>query len=205
MTGWLIALGILILLAILPIGASLIYNEDGPLVRVIVGFIPIKVFPQKKENKKDKEPPAQAQKKKKDNKPAKNKEPSEVPGTVSDFMPYIKISLQFLDSVRKKLRVKLLELKVVMAGGDPCDLGTNYGRVWAAIGNIMPQLERFLVIKKRNINVCCDFEADDMLIYARAELRITFARALSLVTVNAIRAIKVYIKNKNKGKGGSSL
>ena len=52
MTGWLIVLGILILLAILPLGVSVIYNEDGPLVRVIAGFIRMKVFPLKKKEKK---------------------------------------------------------------------------------------------------------------------------------------------------------
>ena len=51
MTGWLIALCIVILLAILPLGVSVIYNEDGPLVRVIVGFIRLKIFPLKKEKK----------------------------------------------------------------------------------------------------------------------------------------------------------
>ena len=55
MTGWLIALGILILLAILPLGVSVIYNEDGPLIRIIAGFIRIKVFPLKKKEKKKKE------------------------------------------------------------------------------------------------------------------------------------------------------
>ena len=54
MTGWLIALGILILLAILPLGVSVIYNEDGPLVRVIAGFIRLKVFPLKERKKAQK-------------------------------------------------------------------------------------------------------------------------------------------------------
>ena len=52
MTGWLIALCIVILLAILPLGVSVIYNEDGLLVRVIAGFVRIKVFPLKKKEKK---------------------------------------------------------------------------------------------------------------------------------------------------------
>ena len=35
--GWWITLGILVLLAILPLGVSVHYNADGPLVRIILG------------------------------------------------------------------------------------------------------------------------------------------------------------------------
>ena len=44
-----------------------------------------------------------------------------------------------------------MRLKVVLAGGDPCDLSLNYGRAWIALGNIMPHLERYFVIKKRTL------------------------------------------------------
>ena len=51
--GWLIAFGILFLLAILPLGASVKYNADGPLIRIIGGPIRLTVFPRKKKDKKD--------------------------------------------------------------------------------------------------------------------------------------------------------
>mgnify|MGYP006992093196 CR=1 FL=1 len=53
MMGWLIAFMIVFLLAILPLGASVKYNSDGPLVRIIAGPIRFKVFPVKKKEKKD--------------------------------------------------------------------------------------------------------------------------------------------------------
>ena len=43
--GWLITLGILTLLAILPLGVSVKYNAEGPRVRVILGPIKFTVFP----------------------------------------------------------------------------------------------------------------------------------------------------------------
>ena len=52
--GWLIAAGIVLLLAILPVGISAIYNANGPLVRVIAGPIRFTVFPAKKKEKKPK-------------------------------------------------------------------------------------------------------------------------------------------------------
>ena len=52
--GWWITLGVLVLLAVLPLGASVRYNGDGPLVRVILGPIKFTVFPLKKKEKKEK-------------------------------------------------------------------------------------------------------------------------------------------------------
>ena len=52
--GWLIALGIIVLLAILPLGASVVYDENGPLVKVIAGPVKIQVFPMKKKAKQEK-------------------------------------------------------------------------------------------------------------------------------------------------------
>jgi hypothetical protein len=52
MTGWLIALAILVLLAILPLGISVCYDAQGPVVRVIAGFLKIKVFPAKPKEEK---------------------------------------------------------------------------------------------------------------------------------------------------------
>lgn len=59
----------------------------------------------------------------------------------------VKVALNFLGDFRRKLRVNRLELKLILAGGDPCDLAVNYGRAWTAVGNLMPQLERLFVIK----------------------------------------------------------
>ena len=50
--GWLIALGILVLLAILPLGVGMRYSAEGALVRVIAGPFRITVFPMKKQEKK---------------------------------------------------------------------------------------------------------------------------------------------------------
>ena len=68
--GWLIALLVLFLLAILPLGVSVIYNADGPLIRIVAGIFKIKVFPGKKQDP-DKPPKA---KKKKEQKPKEKSE-----------------------------------------------------------------------------------------------------------------------------------
>ena len=115
----------------------------------------------------------------------------------------MKTVLQLLNSFRKKLRIKHLELKLIMAGDDPCDLAINYGRANAAMGNLLPQLERCFVIKKRDIQVECDFESSQTLIVAYADVTITLGWLLGIVIFYGVRALKQFLQIKNKRKGGA--
>lgn len=219
MMGWLITLLILTALAILPLGASIIYDEDGAVVRVIAGPVKIKVFPLPKKDKKPEKKPQKEKNSKKDKtsskKQAKSKKQTQTSGKteteakkkkggpITDFLPLVKVLLKFLDGFRRKLRLNVLELKLIMAADDPCDLAVNYGKAWAAVGNLMPQLERVFVIQKRNIEVECDFTADKTLVIARLDLTITLGRILGLVFLLIGRAIVELIKIVLKRKGGA--
>lgn len=216
--GWLVTLGILTLLAVLPLGVSAKYDSDGALVRLILGPVKITLFPRPKKEKK----PGKAKKNRKEESPdgkkppeqqppqsgtqaaAKSKEPKKKSGgKLTDFLPLVRTVLDFLGDFRRKLRVNMLELKLIMAADDPCDLAVNYGRAWAAVGNLMPKLEKFLVIKKRNIEVECDFEAGETLVVARLDLTITLGRLLAAVFTFAFRALKQFLKITKKRKGGA--
>ena len=214
--GWLITLGILVLLGILPLGVSVIYDEDGALVRIIAGPLKFQVFPvsRKKKNTEKEKKPQKAKKEKaekKQTRPKKKAEPAAKPeqskkksgGPITDFLPLVKVLLKFLDGFRRKLRVNVLNLKLIMAADDPCDLAVNYGRAWAAVGNLMPQLERVFVIRKRNIEVECDFTADKTRVLAHLDLTITLGRILWLTFALIGRAGVVLIKIVMKRKGGA--
>lgn len=206
--GWLIAFIILFLLAILPLGASIKYNSEGPLVRIIAGPIRFTVFPMKKKEKKEKKPKEKKQKKekqKKESKKSKDKpkeEKKEKGGSILDFLPLVQVGLDLLDDFRWKLRLNRLELKLIMAADDPADLGLNYGRAWAAVGNLVPMLERSFVIKKKDIEVECDFTTTETLIVARLDITITLGRMIALAVVNGIRGLREFLKIMKKRKGG---
>ena len=121
-----------------------------------------------------------------------------------DFLPLVKVALNFLGAFRRKLRVNRLELKLILAGGDPCDLAVNYGRAWAAVGNLMPRLERLFVIKKRDVEVECDFTASETLVIARLDLTVTLGRLLGLAIVYGVRALKEFLTLQKKRKGGAT-
>ena len=217
--GWWITLGILTLLAILPLGVSVKYNAEGPLVRLILGPVKLTVLPAKKKPKKEK-PKKPEQAAKKEQQPAlrrigadkPGKVPGEAPpeiketgGSLLDFLPLVKELFRFLGDFHRKLRVNVLELKLIMAADDPCDLAVNYGRAWAAVGSLMPKLEQLFVIKQRNIEVECDFTAEETKVIARLDLTITLGRLLAAVTRFGFRAVKEFIRIKKSQKGGATL
>ncbi len=236
--GWWIALAVLVLLAAMPLGVSVKYDEDGPLVKVIAGFIRLKVFPAKKKKKK---PEKEANKEKKpdktEEKPAEaepvDKADEELRtevlgsdaghklsdkakaedaarqkkgGSILDFLPLVKVGLDFLgEFFGRKLHVNVLELKLTLAGGDPCDLALNYGRAWEALGNLWPRLERMMVIQKRDVEIQCDFQGDKTLVYARLDISITLGRLIGIAVRYGWRALVTFLKIRKKRKGGAKV
>lgn len=202
--GWLIALGVLVLIAIIPAGASIFYDEDGFRAFVIAGPFRIPVFPVKKKEKKEK-PKKEVKKKTGKSSPAKAKpkEKKKKGGSLLDFLPVLDKILDFLSAFRRKLRVPHLELKLILGGGDPSDVAYNYGRGWVVLGNLMPLLDSVLYIKKRDLEVECDFLAEKTTVVARFDISITIGRLLSLVIVQGVPVLYKLLKVLNKRKGGA--
>lgn len=214
--GWLITGGILFLLAVLPLGVRIRYQAEGLLVKVILGPVKVTLYPLPKKDKKEKkntdtqskqEPTQEEQNLPKPPQPPKQEKQvggkKEQGGSLLDFLPLVKLALDLLGDFRRKLRIDDLYLRLIMASGDPCDLAVNYGRAWAAVGNLMPQLERLFVIKKRDVEVECDFAASETLVIARADLTITLGRLLALIVVYGIRAVREFLTIQKKRKGGA--
>ena len=200
--GWLIGLGIVVLLAVLPLGVRIRYDCDGIAVTVLAGPVRILVFPRPKKEKKKKEKPKPEKKK---TAPSEKEPPKKekAGGSLTDFLPLVKLALELLNCFRRKLRVDNLRLKLVLAGDDPCDLAVNYGRAWAALGNLLPRLERVLVIRKRDLNVECDFTADSTVVTAGLDITITLGRLLALAVVYGLRGLKEFLSISKKRKGGA--
>ena len=193
--GWLIAFAILAGIAMLPVGIRGLYRDSEAGVWLLVGPLKFRLYPTKpKEENRTSQP-----KKKTANSNGKKG------GKLQDFLPLARTVLDFLNQLRTKVGVKNLELKVILAGDDPCDLAVNYGRAWAALGNLMPQLDRALKIRKRNIEVECDFTAETTRVYAKVDATVSVARALHLGGRYGVKIIKDILKLKKLRKGGAEL
>lgn len=164
-------------LAFLPVGLRAIYDKDGLTVKLLVGVIPYKLnLTEINERKYERR---MKLKQKMEENPDYEPRIIRPDGTLREFFPLLDLYLQLLFNEKYKLRVKLLELKLTMANDDPFDLAMNYGKAWTIINGLLPQLERFLNIKKRKLDVGCDFLAEETMIYARADLLIPLSRLIA--------------------------
>lgn len=217
---WWILLGILVLLLILPLGASIFYDAAGVRVLVVAGPIRFTVFPMKKKPPKEEPPKEESSEEHKTEEPveaAPVEEPKALPegekkeqtalpeapkppeppkekepdgGSLLDFLPLVELVLKFVgEFFHKTIHIDVLYLKMTMAGGDPADLAINYGNTWAALGNLWPYIDRMFTIKKRDIQIQCDFESSESKVNARVDLTVTLARLLGLVFGYAFRIL----------------
>ena len=221
---WWILLGILVLLLILPIGASIFYDAAGIRVRVVAGPIRFTVFPMKKKPPKEQKSketpkseesasdisgetvpadekktlPAGEEKKTQTPLPEAPKPPKEKApdgGSLVDFLPLVELVLKFVgEFFHKTLHIDVLYLKMTMAGDDPADLAMSYGNTWAALGNLWPYIDRMFTIKKRDIRIQCDFEAAQSVVNARVDITLTLARLLGLVFGYAFRILIKFLR-----------
>ena len=195
--GWLIFLGVLVLLGCLPLGVRLNFDEGGFRAAVLMGRIPVPLYPVPRwlqnmtsRHKKEKQSPEPKPK------PAEPQSQEQPGGGIRRFLPFVRLGLELLGDFRRKLRVNFLRLRLTLAGEDPCDLAVNYGRAWAALGNLMPNLERALVIRKRDVEIQCDFQAEETTVVFAMDLTMTLGRLLGLALGYGLRALKLFLTMK---------
>lgn len=162
--GWLILLAVLCALPFVPLGFSAIYREKDPGVWLLIGPVKYRIYPGR-----DKSGPRKRKRYSKNNSP-------DTGGGHMDFDPVLRDVLKLLKQFRRKIRVNNLVFKVTLAGDDPYDLALNYGRTWAALGTLTPQLERLFIIKRRDLSVECDYNGDKTRVYAKVIATITLGR-----------------------------
>ena len=203
--GWIIALAVLIAIGLIPVGASFRYENEKLLIYIkalgLSFLLPLgkKKKPEKQEKKA----------------PKKKKQEDELPAPPPDkkkkkkrldwkaYLPFIRLAIDFLGSLRRKLRLEKLYAKVILAGEDPCDLATAYGYAWAGASNLMAHINRLFVVGDQDVNIECDFMAEKTLATVRVDLTITIGRALGLAVGYGVRALKEFMTFK-KRKGGAA-
>lgn len=176
---WIIPLVIILVLvciALLPVGLRAVYDKDGLTVKLMVSIFPFKLN-LTEINEKSFE-------RRKKTRQRMEADPSYQPrilrpdGSLREFVPLLDLYLQLLFNPKYKLSIRYLELRLIMADDDPFDLAMNYGRAQTIINGLLPQLERFFNIKKRKLDIACDFLAEETMIYARADLILPLARLI---------------------------
>lgn len=197
--GWIVSAAIIALIAFLPVGISLLYDEEGFRAWFSIPPVRIPLYPSRKKRSRKKNSSSS-----RDNR-FEGKKRVKKGGGYKEFLPILRDILELVMEFRRRLTVKRLELKLIMANADPCDLAVNYGRAWAAVGDLMPLLKSLFRIKGQNVEIECDFLADKMLLYVRTDIVITLGRLLFMSFVHGSRILKKYISILNQRKGGIQL
>jgi len=180
MTGLLIALGVLAALWFLPLGILAVYGDDLSLY-LTVSALRVRLYPTGTKKEKKKKP-----KKKEEQTPKKKSRPSR-----KTLEEYLRLVLELLGQLRKKLRIRELTLHGVFGGKDKADAALNYGKAWAAIGLVMPLLEACFVIRRRDVQAVYRAEESAVRLSARAEITITRGRILQLAVLALVRFLKI--------------
>jgi len=192
MIGWLIFLAVLLLVLWTPCGIYARYSSAGSAAELIIGPLRINLIgSHKKKGKKTK------QNKFESNASVKSKK------KISDFGPIANLIFDFLSDFRRRLRINDLQFKLILAGSDPCDLSIRFGRYWAVLGHLMPRLESWFTIRKRKLEIECDYLAESTKFDASIDLRVSLFTLLHMVLHHGIRIFTKFYKISKEAKDGA--
>lgn len=179
----------------MPVGVLIRYDEQGLAIHARVSFLRLRLVP-----KQEKAPKKIRRKKsKKVSGKSKDREKPKKGGTLERFKPLIPVALELANDFRKKLVVDKLELCAWVGGTDPCTIGINYGRAWAAIGCLVPVLENVVTIRSRDLRAELSQGQEAFTISAYLSLHLRLYQLLRLIRHHGIRAVRV-LRTKQKQK-----
>lgn len=196
--GWLVVLVILLLLVFLPIRLAIGYEDGSAFAWLHIGPVHFSIYPRKKIKSDSKKSVTRTKSGSFASYETENKNKKQ--SSPADFWAIVRIFLDMLGDFRRKLTISDMRLHIVLAGSDPCDVAVNYGRVWSAVGNLMPRIERHFAVKRRDINVSCDFLAEKSLFDARLVISISLGDILSLGIYHGVRILRKYLKIMKNSK-----
>lgn len=151
-----IVLLVLTVLLLTPIGVDGGYSGERLVLGIRVGFFNIRIFPKAKKHSEQK-PPRKNRKPKKE----KDKKPKfKLPTEKKKLIELIKIVLRTLGRFKRKLRIDYLRIRYTFASDDPFSTAMGFGYSSAALGAVIPLVDKAFSIGKRDIGASFDFLSD---------------------------------------------
>ncbi len=185
-----VIIAILVIIALLRLGAVVRYDEEGLYVSVFAGPVSITVVPRKKKETDGKKKQKKKRKEKKTGEP-EEKEEKKKGGTVRKLLDIVSAVSEPLKRLRKRLLVNELTLRYCAAGGpDPAKAAMSYGYTNAAAGTFLGILERLFRIKKRSVSTSVDFTAEEPLVFAKLKLSLSVWEILYIAAGLDLKKLK---------------
>ena len=222
----LIILAILLFLNCLPLGAHVIFDENGLVLKAVLGLIQIKLLPKKvkvpkhppvegtaepdkkamaKAAKEQKKAAEQTEKKeekrlKKEEKKLRKKEKPKKPigALLEEFLPLIRLGLKAIGELPKLPVIRKLKLRITYGGEDAAKAAMNYGVAWGAIGAGTSMLGRVFRIRKQDIRAELDYGCKKTRVSADACFTLTLGRIMVYLLHYGARALGIMMKQKKE-------
>lgn len=186
MIGWIIAGGVIVLLWLigcirLGVGGSHT-QEEGVRVWIRMGPAQITLYPRPKKGKsrpvREKKPkPPKEKKPEKEKKPKRPLSKDEIIALVQKLIP---LALEAAGSFRRKLRIDVLDARLVVGEPDPADAAMHYGQASAALGALWGPLNEAFHIKDGRVRVDVDFQQEHWALWGRLQMTITIGQLVWL-------------------------
>ena len=189
----LLLLLLLVLLLQIPVQVRFTYDQGDLSLGVRFGFVKIQLFPRPERPEKPEKEKKPKKKKKKKEKKEKKKKPKAKINREQIFFALEKLPPILGRALRrtgKSIRIDPLKAWVLVAGENPADTATLYGRLEAALAAGLPVLRKVISIKNEDVRLYLDFAEQKM--DAIADVGIAL-RPWRLVTIG-VRALGSLIK-----------
>ena len=212
MTGWYIVLGILaflVLLGLLPVGARAVYDGEEPRVWLTLWLIRIQLLPKKKKiltEKQREKAEAKAEKKKQAKEEKKKKKAAEeltkpretktLKEKIDGIIPFVKLAIRVLGTLRRKLLIRQLTIHMQLGGGNAAKTAQTCGYAWAAAGAARNLLAQSFRIRHSDIQVNPDFAGGKTEIHAELDLRFLLFDLLALAVKYGFQALGILIRQQ---------
>ena len=203
MIAFYIIIAALVLFAVLRFKLSVEYSEDGFIIKAYVGPVGLSIFPIKE---KKRAAPGKKKRKEKKRKQKPKKPREKKPGALQSFKEMLPAIKKILGRIRKRLLINNLTIHYIAAGADdPAKAAMTFGRINAAIGIIMPVLDKAFRIRRRDLRANADFDAKEPLIYIKAALSLAVWEAL-YISAAILPILIAFSKSRktNTGKDGNT-
>jgi hypothetical protein len=194
MTGWLIALAVVLLIAAMPVGAIAFLRGGQFALFLKIGPLRIKIAvpPGKKRKAEPKETPDEAGEPK-----APKRKLISSPQGVRDIAA---IAVKTLRRFTRALKIRKLGLYISIGSNDAAKTAITSGRTCALTHTLLPVLRHNLRIRSESIEISPDFRRGDTDIAFYIDISAAFGRLIAVVFAALGGVLVYYLKHKNKEK-----
>ena len=229
-----IVLAVIIIIALLRVGADAVYDSNGLVLKVFAGLVSIRLLPErtisaeeeeKKEKKKAlKKARAEEKKKKKklkaekrrlkaEKKKSKTKTDSDSSeqksgkrgGTVDLILSMLPSVKKVLGRFRRKLLIKRLKVYYTSAGEDPYSTAMAFGYASAGMGVLMPFLYNHFRVRKCDLRADFDFDAKEPYVYIEARVSLAIWEIIYILLGISLGTLVRNMSGSGRKEGGHRM